>query len=277
MEAEVGRLLAGYPPRLSGWVEKLDKGAVLWEHGSKCKFALLESSRLQWFDKEPQDDGLLNGSVDLRAIDVLRPSECAGAPGYAVDITLKGSDRVYTFALPADERNAWLLLIASAAPQHSVAKSLLSFRHPELVASLMREAGSRPIEPPLGPFDKALSKLGSWALASVEVQLQQCRAAAASLSGRAAEGASPSDSGRPTRGAASLPCAPGQADATEHIDIAPLHPWLQHEGQPAVRSSTDGAGSEPERPADAAQSSVAPAVEAVLDDSPGEGEGMATM
>eukprot|EP00966_Prymnesium_polylepis_P049332 1141965-Prymnesium_polylepis.1 len=58
--------------RASGWVEKLDRGAKKWAHGSKRRYAVFHRSQLKWFDKEPENGGFLHGVIDLRMADVLR-------------------------------------------------------------------------------------------------------------------------------------------------------------------------------------------------------------
>eukprot|EP00966_Prymnesium_polylepis_P117843 2724556-Prymnesium_polylepis.1 len=125
---------------------------------------------------------MLNGSIDLRMVDVLRTSECKGAPAGAIDIVVKGSDRTYTFGPSAGEQEAWVIswlqIIASAVPQSAVASNLEGFRHGDLVASLMAEAGSHVMsERAPGGLGRALRKLGSCTAAGACFEEEQ-RAAA---------------------------------------------------------------------------------------------------
>jgi hypothetical protein len=66
--------LKSYPPRKSGWMDKLDRGMVQWEHGHKLKYVRFERSALLYSD-DNADDAVLGGSLDLRMAEVLRSSE----------------------------------------------------------------------------------------------------------------------------------------------------------------------------------------------------------
>eukprot|EP00966_Prymnesium_polylepis_P049245 1139781-Prymnesium_polylepis.1 len=248
-EEALARCLAHYPHRFSGWLEKLDKGAIAWEHGSKSNFTTFERSQLQWYNKEPDNDGYLKGCIDLRTVDALRSSECAGAPVYAIDIILKGSDRAYTFVPDEDEREVWLYLMASAVPSRAVASSLTGFRDAQLVANLMREAGSLPGEEPPSSLLKTLNKLGSWAVQTVMSLEEQYRTAVSPAAGASADDASVRDEGggatpgsaaatsrpdgaphSPRGGLAlsSMPTSPHARDSPpQSMLVAPPHPWLQ--------------------------------------------------
>ena len=89
---------------------------------------------------------------------------CVGAPAYAFDLVLKGSDRVYTFSPTSAERNDWLLLLASAVPTRALAGPLAHFRDTEVVLHLMKEAGSQPSAiTPVGPIERlGLRLLSAW-------------------------------------------------------------------------------------------------------------------
>eukprot|EP00966_Prymnesium_polylepis_P051448 1190682-Prymnesium_polylepis.1 len=156
---------------LAGWLEKLDKGGAAWGTGnSKRKWAVLKKSHLQWFSSA--DEGPLNGNLDLRRVDVLRPSEFPGAANHAatgvaaIDLVLKGSDRAWSFAPAAGEADAWhdwLGLVASAVPSRAVSTrgALAAYRDPAVVVTLMRESGSQPSEEMPGGLGRALHKLGA--------------------------------------------------------------------------------------------------------------------
>ena len=145
------------PIRISGWLEKLDKGAMAWIDGNKRKFAVLSRSHLMWYDKEPEEGGVLHGNIDLRRVNTLRSSLCYGAPESAVDIIVKESDRTYTFA---PRVYPWLYLFSSAVPQVAVAPSLAAYRDEQLVVNLMCESGSEDGKEAPGPLAKGLTKLG---------------------------------------------------------------------------------------------------------------------
>eukprot|EP00966_Prymnesium_polylepis_P018437 424538-Prymnesium_polylepis.1 len=82
--------------------------------------------------------------------DVLRSSECAGAPAFGIDIILKGTDRAYTFVPAVGEHERWnkdwMYLIASAAPERAIGCSLAGYRDATLVTRLMHDSGSLPGE-----------------------------------------------------------------------------------------------------------------------------------
>mgnify|MGYP002631472045 CR=1 FL=1 len=145
---------------VSGWLEKLDKGAIAWIDGNKRKFAVLSRSHLMWYDKEPEEGGVLHGSIDLRRVNTLRSSLCHGAPESAVDIIVKESDRTYTFA---PRVYPWLYLISSAVPQVAVGPSLAAYRDEQLVVNLMCESGSEDGKEAPSPLAKGLTKLGHFA------------------------------------------------------------------------------------------------------------------
>ena len=118
---------------------KLDKGAPWWgARRTKRKYVRFERCHLLYYDDNTKD-AALGGSLDLRTASTLRSSECVGAPEHAVDVVLQGSERVYTFA-PESERDYWLLLLSSAAPESAVAPQLASFRDKEVMRYMKEEA-----------------------------------------------------------------------------------------------------------------------------------------
>jgi len=101
--------------------------------------------------------------LDVRMAQALRSSECAGAPQFAFDLILQGSDRAFTFVPKPEERETWLLLLASAVPTRALAPELTPFRDAEVVIHLMKESGSQPSAEAPGIIEKLGGKmLSSW-------------------------------------------------------------------------------------------------------------------